>query len=417
MKKIAIIGSGISGLTCAYHLCHNNDITLFEANDYIGGHTRTVNVQTKDREIGIDTGFIVFNDRTYPRFISLMEEIGVASQPTEMSFSVRNDAINLEYNGHSLTSLFAQRSNLLRPRFVKMLAEIVRFNKDVAAQEHCDDTLTLGAFVKKGNYSEMFQYNYLIPMVSAIWSMGSESCLDFPLRFFTRFFSNHGLLDITNRPQWYTIIAGSSSYIPPLTAAFHHTIRLNSPVTQVTRSDHGVEVATHDTMETFDEVVFACHGDQALSILANPTTQEKRILGKFVFTNNHVVLHTDISHLPRRKRAWASWNYRMLEAAKERTTLTYNMNILQCLDCSTTYLVSLNQDIDDRHILGEYCYAHPVYTVESIAAQQQWHTISGCNNIHYCGAYWHNGFHEDGVRSALRVCDTIQGLDLEGENI
>ncbi|MFN2353739.1 MAG: NAD(P)/FAD-dependent oxidoreductase [Desulfopila sp.] len=414
MKKIAIIGSGISGLTCAYHLCQDNDITLFEANDYIGGHTRTVNLPTQDREIGIDTGFIVFNDRTYPHFISLMEEIGVASQPTEMSFSVRNDAINLEYNGHSLTSLFAQRSNLLRPRFVKMLAEIVRFNKDVGAHEHCDDTFTLGAFLKKGNYSEMFQYNYLIPMVSAIWSMGSESCRDFPLRFFIRFFSNHGLLDITNRPQWYTIIEGSSSYIPPLTAAFRHRIRLNSPVTQVTRRDHGVEVTTPDTMDTFDEVICACHGDQALAILANPTTQEKRLLEKFVFTTNHVVLHTDISHLPRRKRAWASWNYRMLEAAKERTTLTYNMNILQCLDCSVTYLVSLNQDIEDRHILGEYNYAHPVYTVDSIAAQQQWHTISGCDNIHYCGAYWHNGFHEDGVRSALRVCDTIRRLEQEG---
>ena len=411
MSKIAIIGSGISGLTCGYHLAKNNDVVLFEAEDYIGGHTHTVKVSKNDEDAEIDTGFIVFNDRTYPHFIDLMDAIGVHYQPTEMSFSVRNDAMNLEYNGHSLASLFAQRRNLVRPRFLKMLFDINRFNRDVVAENNADNDTTIGAYLEQNNYSQLFRENYLLPMISAIWSMGKQSCLDFPLHFFVRFFKNHGLLSLTDRPQWYTIIGGSSSYITPLTAGFNHKIRTSSPVQQVIRESSGVRVATAQYSEVFDEVIFACHGDQALAILVNPTTDEEKVLGRFSFSRNRVVLHTDTTHLPKRKRAWASWNYRMVDVAEELTTLTYNMNILQRLAKRHTYLVTLNQEIDKQHILGEYHYSHPVYAPATIKAQELWHTVSGVDNIHYCGAYWFNGFHEDGVRSAMRVCSMLEKED------
>jgi len=365
-------------------------------------------VQKEDEVADIDTGFIVFNDRTYPHFISLMSEIGVDFQPTEMSFSVRNDSINLEYNGHSVTSLFAQRSNFFRLSFLMMLADINRFNKDVCQVAETGNDVTIGAYLKTRNYSQLFRENYLLPMISAIWSMGLESCMDFPLRFFVRFFANHGLLSLTDRPQWYTIIGGSSNYIEPLTRNFHDNIRLSTPVKTVERKNGRIRVNTESQSEYFDEVIFACHGDQALTLLASPTRQETHVLKNFLFTKNHVVLHTDTSHLPKRKEAWASWNYRMLDVLQEKTTLTYNMNILQCLDLKHTYLVSLNQDINEKHILGEYFYDHPVYSPEAIAAQEQWQTISGVDNIHYCGAYWFNGFHEDGVRSGLRVCEMLE---------
>ncbi len=407
-KDIAIIGSGISGLTCAYTLAPHNNIRVFEAADYIGGHTHTVRVE-KDGEVSdIDTGFIVFNDRTYPNFIRLMGELGVRYQPTEMSFSVKNDALDLEYNGNNLNSLFAQRRNLLRPRFWSMVLEIVRFNKEVRKAASDGDTRTIGEFLEAAEYSEMFKENYLLPMISAIWSMGLKSCMAFPLQFFVRFFDNHGLLDITNRPQWYTIEGGSSSYIQPLTAGFIDRISLNSPVLGVERSDNKVHLRTAEETTVFDEVIFACHGNQALALLAQPSAEERSVLQEFQTSRNDVVLHTDISFLPRRKLGWASWNYNLVDAAQEQTTLTYNMNILQCLQKKHTYLVTLNQDIAAEHILQSFTYHHPIFTLGSIKAQQQWQSISGKNNSHFCGAYWFNGFHEDGVKSALRVCSTLE---------
>ncbi|GAB6192746.1 NAD(P)/FAD-dependent oxidoreductase [Desulfocastanea catecholica] len=407
-KDIAIIGSGISGLTCAYTLAPHNNIRVFEAADYIGGHTHTVRVE-KDGEVSdIDTGFIVFNDRTYPNFIKLMDELGVKYQPTEMSFSVKNDDIDLEYNGNNLNSLFAQRRNLLRPRFWSMVLEIVRFNKEVRKAASDGDTRTIGQFLEAAGYSEMFKENYLLPMISAIWSMGLASCMDFPLRFFVSFFDNHGLLDITNRPQWYSIKGGSSSYIKPLTAGFVGRISLNSPVLGVERSDNKVQVRTADETTVFDEVIFACHGNQALALLDRPSAEERSVLQEFQTSRNDVVLHTDISFLPRRKLGWASWNYNLVDAAQEQTTLTYNMNILQRLQKRHTYLVTLNQEIATEHILRRFTYHHPIFTLGSIKAQQQWQDISGKNNSHFCGAYWFNGFHEDGVKSALRVCSTLE---------
>ena len=407
-KKIAIIGSGISGLTCGYYLADHHDLTIFEAADYVGGHTHTVDVDHNGEKARIDTGFIVFNDRTYPNFQKLLAKIGVAFQETEMSFSVRNDALGLEYNGGSLNGLFAQKSNILSPRFWKMLAEIVRFNRSVKSELEKNEHLTMGEYLTAANYSPTFTENYLLPMISAIWSMGLESCREFPLRFFVDFFDNHGLLDLVNRPQWFTIIGGSSSYIGPLTAGFQEHIRLNTPVVKVHRVEQGVEIVTADTTEMFDEVIFACHGDQALALIESPTIAEQQILGNFTCTENDVVLHTDTSLLPRSRSGWASWNYRIVDSERELTTLTYNMNILQRLNSPTTYLVSLNQTIPESHVLARFNYRHPVFSLDTIRAQSQWQNISGVDRLHFCGAYWYNGFHEDGVKSALRVCQTLE---------
>jgi predicted NAD/FAD-binding protein len=408
-KKIAVIGSGISGLSCAYRLKKSgHNPTVYEAADYIGGHTHTVETEFGGERASIDTGFIVFNDRTYPNFIALLDEIGVNYQPTEMSFSVRNDQVGLEYNGTDINGLFAQRSNLVRPRFYRLLKDIMHFNKAMKSGSETNPEATIGSFLERADYSPWFTDNYLLPMISAIWSMGTEDCRDFPLGFFTRFFDNHGLLDLVNRPQWYTIIGGSSSYIAPLTAAFREDIMLNTAVQRVERSADGVIVHSTAGSDRFDQVVLACHGDQALALLENPHEDERRVLANFSFSSNRVVLHTDQSHLPRRRRAWASWNYRVTDAGAELSTLTYNMNILQRLDKKHTYLVTLNQDIDPGCVISEFNYSHPVYSSAMIEAQKQWHQISGVDRIHFCGAYWYNGFHEDGVKSGLRVSEMLE---------
>lgn len=407
-KNVAIVGTGIAGLTTAFYLKKaGHRIKLFESADYIGGHTHTVDTEYDGEQARIDTGFIVFNDRTYPNFIALLDEIGVDYQPTEMSFSVRNDRQNLEYNGTDINGLFAQRSNLLRPKFYRLLKDIMHFNKAVRTSSESDEHTTIGEFLDQARYSAWFSDNYLLPMIAAIWSMGADDCRDFPLKFFVKFFSNHGLLDLVNRPQWYTIKGGSSSYIAPLTAGFRGDIMLTTPVHGIERTEDGVLVNSSEGVESFDEVVLACHGDQALSMVKEPTDNERNILSNFEFSSNRVVLHADQSHLPRRHKAWASWNYQVTEAGAERSTLTYNMNILQRLDNKHTYLVTLNQDIEPARTIREFTYSHPVYTVPMIEAQKQWQEISGVDRIHYCGAYWFNGFHEDGVKSGLRVAKML----------
>lgn len=409
MKKIAIIGSGISGLTCGYRLNKNHDITLFEKNNYIGGHTHTVEIDNQGEQARIDTGFIVFNDRTYPNFISMMKEIGVSFEPTEMSFSVRNDFLGLEYNGNSIDTLFAQRHNLVKLQFWKMLVDIVHFNQAVKHTARSGNSITIGQYLEQANYSKIFEENYLLPMISAIWSMGLTECKDFPIQFFTKFFENHGLLDLVNRPQWYTIEGGSSSYIEPLTASFKDKIQVDSPVISVKRQKDGVRVSTSFSSELFDEVIFACHADQALRLLDNPTSLELETLSKFKFTNNRVVLHTDSSLLPITRKAWASWNYK-IDGEGDLPTLTYNMNILQRLQKKKTYLVTLNQHVDDNYILEEFNYSHPVYSLDGLDAQKNWNRVSGFDKIHYCGAYWLNGFHEDGVTTGIRVAEQLEEL-------
>ena len=407
-QRIAIVGSGISGLTSAYLLSRQHDITLYEANDYIGGHTHTVTVTAGEQPYNIDTGFIVCNDRNYPNFLNFMEKLDVKLQPTEMSFSVRNDAENLEYNGHNLNTLFAQRRNLLRPRFIKLVREILRFNEAAkAALEACNvKDETLEDFINHHGFNESLVNNYLLPMVAAIWSCSINQAGAFPLQFFLRFFMNHGLLDIKNRPQWYVLRGGSHAYIQPMTRTFRDRIQLNSPVESITRFEKHVEVVTRGKTETFDQVVLACHSNQALAMLSEPSADEQRILGTMAYQANDVILHTDTNLLPKRGRAWASWNFLAGSSADDQPPLvSYCMNILQGIDSKENFIVSLNarDKIDPQKILGEYCYDHPVYSTESIAAQQQRESICGKNRTHYCGAYWYNGFHEDGVKSALDV--------------
>ncbi|AMQ86997.1 NAD(P)/FAD-dependent oxidoreductase [Pseudomonas sp. 22105] len=406
--KIAIVGSGIAGLTCAYLLARRHDITVFEADARIGGHTHTVPVTVDGREYAVDTGFIVFNDWTYPNFIRLLGQLGVTFKPTEMSFSVNDPDTGLEYNGNNLNSLFAQRSNLLSPGFWGMLRDILRFNKearrDLAEQRITADT-TLDDYLKAGAYGERFILHYIVPMGAAIWSMPMAEMLNFPLQFFVRFFENHGLLSVSNRPQWQVIEGGSSAYIAPLTASFKERIRLNCPVGRIDRDAHGVVIHSPAGIERFDKVVLACHSDQALRLLGSPDDKEREILGALPYADNEVLLHTDTRLLPTRKRAWASWNYRLGGAGHTRAAVTYDMNILQGIQSDTTFCVSLNQSagITPSKVLARFTYAHPQFSLAAVAAQQRWAEIDGAQHTHYCGAYWANGFHEDGVVSALRV--------------
>lgn len=415
-KKIAIIGSGISGLTCGHLLHKKHDLTLYEANDYIGGHTATKDVEVQGRLYAIDTGFIVFNDWTYPNFIKLMNKIAVQSQATEMSFSVKNLSQNLEYNGNTLNSLFAQRRNLIRPRFWRIVRDILKFNKicKKAAQQKTDfGKQTLNEFLMQQQFSEDFSYNYILPMCAAIWSTSLEDIKAFPFTFFLRFFNNHGLLNITDRPQWRTIVGGSREYIKPLIAGFEDKIKLKCPVKSVEDRDNKKLVILEDGSESlFDEVIFACHSDQALAIIATPTAPQNDILGAMHYARNQVILHTDASVLPTRKLAWASWNYLIKGYEGEfqaPAVLTYNMNILQNIQSETTFCVTLNNTIDiaPEKVLGTYHYSHPQFTNQTIEAQSRWAEISGKQGIHFCGAYWYNGFHEDGVRSALDVCNAF----------
>ncbi|WP_417356701.1 NAD(P)/FAD-dependent oxidoreductase [Gallaecimonas pentaromativorans] len=406
MKRIAVVGSGIAGMTAAYYLSRQHQVSLFEAGTRLGGHTHTVDVAVDGEKSAIDTGFIVFNDRTYPNFRRLLAELGVAYQPTEMSFSVRNDGANLEYNGHSLRTLFAQKRNLLRPAFWRLIRDILRFNKAAKLEAAKSGSQTLGDFLAEGQFGPLFIDNYLLPMGAAIWSMGLDEMRDFPLGFFARFFENHGLLDVANRPQWFTIEGGSRQYIAPLTAPFKDNIHLATPINRIERLGGQVRLISDGKDWLFDEVVLACHADQALAMLAAPSAAENQVLGALGFNDNDVVLHLDTGHLPKRQAAWASWNYRM-GRSRQKAVLTYQMNILQCLDKRHQYLVTLNDEVDEAKVLGRYRYSHPVYTLAAIEAQQQWRDISGIDGVHYCGAYWFNGFHEDGVNSALRVCSAL----------
>ena len=413
--KIAIIGTGISGLSCGYYLQDKHDITVFEANDYVGGHTATVDVELDGEIYPVDTGFIVYNDRTYPNFIKLMKELGVKTTPTEMSFSVRNDANGLEYNGHTVMTLFAQKRNWLNPRFYHFIYEILRFNK-LAKQEANAAEIelqTLGQFLNYHGFSHYFCENYILPMGAAIWSSSLADMRAFPLTFFLRFFLNHGLLDISNRPKWNVIHGGSRSYIDPLTKGFKSKIRTSSPVEKVKRVPGGVEVTSLGKTEWFEQVIFACHSDQALAMLEDPSEAEQQVLSQLGYQANEVILHTDTNLLPKRKAAWASWNY-WLRGEKGQDarlpSLTYNMNILQHIKAPETFCVSLNssEHINPDKILRSFVYDHPVFTKESIIAQQRKSEISGVNNTWFCGAYWHNGFHEDGVKSAIDVTENIE---------
>ena len=407
--KIAIIGSGISGLTSAYLLNRNHDITVFEANDYIGGHTHTHNIKIKDKEYAVDTGFIVYNERTYPNFIKLLDTLGVERQLSTMGFSVKSASEDYEYAGESLNSLFAKRSNIFRLGFLRMLYEMYRFGKKSDSTGlGLDVSITLGTYLRSENYSNEFINYFIIPMGAAIWSTPANKVLNMPAYFFIKFFYNHGMLEIINRPKWWVIKDGSSAYIKKIIKGFESKINLSSPIRTVSRLDNGIEIETANSKKPliFDAVVFATHSDQALGMLKDPTEKEKDILSSIPYQKNEVLLHTDSSVLPKRKLAWASWNYQLDSNPESPVVLTYNMNILQSLDCDETFCVTLNdhQSVDKSKVLKKITYHHPLFTVKGIEAQKRKLEISGVNNTYYCGAYWHNGFHEDGVASAIEVC-------------
>ncbi|CAH9065248.1 hypothetical protein PSECIP111951_03589 [Pseudoalteromonas holothuriae] len=413
MKRIAIIGSGISGMTAAYLLSDKYQVTVFEKNDYIGGHTATVDVELDGQQYALDTGFIVFNDRTYPKFEKLLAKLGINRQPTQMSFSVKNAQTGFEYNGHTLTTLFAQKRNLLRPKFWRLLYDIVRFNKMCKAMydsqdfSHCK---TLGELLSQHHFNDFFKLHYILPMGAAIWSTSIKEMAQFEVEFFIKFFYNHGLLDITNRPQWYVIPGGSREYISPLIEKFKDNIKLNADISKVVRDDKSVKVVMRSGENLdFDKVVFACHSDQALALLDSPSEDELSVLGAIAYTANSVILHTDQSILPKRPAAWASWNYLLDKNTDKAAVVTYQMNILQSLRSPKPFCVTLNHDegIDESQILRRFTYHHPVFNRNSIAAQKRKPLLDGKHHSYFCGAYWFNGFHEDGVRSAVDVAKQL----------
>jgi predicted NAD/FAD-binding protein len=416
--KIAIIGTGIAGNVVAYKLRQEHDITVFESGAYVGGHTNTVDVYENGRKLAVDTGFIVFNDRTYPNFIQLLDEIGQDSQPSEMSFSVQAEDGRLEYSGSSLNALFAQRRNIVRPPFYRMIRDILRFNQAALPETaRLDDSTTLGNYLAEHGYSHEFVDHYLVPMAAAIWSAEPVSVLDMPVKFLLQFFANHGLLQISDRPVWHVIKGGSRQYVNKLVAQHRDRIRLNSPVQTVRRVDDRVELRTAaGGREVFDSVFVACHGDQALSLLVDATPDEREVLGAIRYQQNEAILHVDDSLMPKRRRAWAAWNYHIPQDSTRHVAVTYNMNILQGLDAENQYLVTLNNDqyIDPGKIIRRVQYEHPVYSRESVAAQQQQAHINR-DRTFFCGAYWRNGFHEDGVVSALSALGHFEGRRSHGK--
>ena len=412
--NIAIIGSGIAGLTCAWRLAGHHQVTLFEAGATPGGHTATVDVATPQGTWAIDTGFIVYNDRTYPRFMGLLSELGISGQKTQMSFSVHNPETGLEYNGHTLTSLFAQRRNLVNPTFWRLLGEIIRFNRlaKQALDGEVDPNATLQTFLDQHGFTPFFARHYILPMGAAIWSSSLQEMKRFPLPLFLRFFQNHGLLDITHRPQWYVVPGGSREYIRAMLDKLGDrlTLHLNSPVQRVSRHEDGVTLQLENGSHTFDQVIFACHSGSALAILDDPTSAEREVLGDIGWQRNEVVLHSDPRWLPMRPRAWASWNYRLSAQEQASACVTYNMNILQGLPAgSPLFCVTLNPDaaVDERFVLQRFVYEHPLFNPQSWRAQARRDEINGHRRSWFCGAYWYNGFHEDGVRSALDVVNAI----------
>ena len=411
--NIAVIGSGISGLTTAYLLSRKHNITLFEKNDYIGGHTHTHSIKEEGTIYNVDSGFIVYNENTYPNFIKLLDSLNVKRQHSSMGFSVKSYNKDFEYSGNSLSAVFSKKSNLLNPYFLNMLRSIIRFNKNsVKDLETMNESTLLIDYLKTKNYSDYFINYYIIPMAASIWSTSPNFILEMPAIFFIRFFDNHGLLKITNRPQWWVIKNGSKQYVKKILDDFNGTIHLNTTINELKRESNKVYIKINNDTKIFDAVVLATHSDQSLSIIKDLSDNEKNVLGKIKYQKNTALIHTDTSILPKRKKAWSSWIY-LLDKNDNIVILTYNMNILQSLKSKKTYCVTLNNTdmINENKIIKKITYHHPLFTKESVYAQSQKNLICGVNNTYFCGAYWGNGFHEDGVNSALDVCKKF-GIDL-----
>ena len=417
--RIAVVGSGIAGLTVAHRLHPHHDITLFESRDRIGGHTHTVRVTRGGRQFDVDTGFIVCNDLNYPNFLALLEEIGATTRKSEMSFAVRDERSGLEYCGSSWNGIFAQRRNLVRPRFLKMLLDIARFNREGTAwrRDHADEPdadaqMTISDFVRDRGYGAAFRDHYLSPMGGAIWSCGHATFLEFPLRFVLDFMANHRMLQVEGRPTWRTVVGGSSAYVTRLTKPFRDRIRLATPVRRIMRGADGVRLETETSApEHFDEVVVATHADQALRLLGDPGPVETEVLSAFPYRMNDVLLHDDVRVLPRRRSVWSSWNAWVPLTQDSNIRVTYNMNILQGLQSDPPFLVSLNDDdrVNPSRILRRLKYAHPMFGPTRDRMQMRHPELIRANRTSYCGAYWGYGFHEDGVVSGIRVAEAFGG--------
>jgi predicted NAD/FAD-binding protein len=410
--RIAIIGAGISGLTVAHLLDPVHEVTMFEAAGYAGGHTHTVRVDTPHQTHDVDTGFIVFNDHNYPRFERLLRRLGVQSQPSTMSFSVSDGSGDFEYSGASPNGLYAKRAHLVTPWFQRMIIDLARFNRTARAlvrdapPGQDEPRISLGDWLERQRFSRPFIERLIVPQASAVWSADPAQMWTFPARFLAEFFDNHGMLGIRDRPQWRTVRGGSARYVEALTGRLRGRVRLNTSVRSITRADDHVLISPRGgDPERFDEVVLATHSDQALALLSDAANIERELLGAFAYQENEAVLHSDPAMLPRRRRAWASWNYHLLPSPTGRTTVTYHMNRLQSLQAERELCVTLNRTdaIDPARIIRRIAYAHPVYTPAGVSAQARVAEISGRNRTHFCGAYWGWGFHEDGVVSAERV--------------
>ncbi len=407
--RIAIVGAGVSGLTTAYLLHREHEIAVFEANPYAGGHANTVRVDTPYETHHVDTGFVVFNDRNYPNFERLLEHLSVVWQPSTMSFSVSDGNGDFEYNGASANGLFAKRAHLVTPWFHRMLADLLRFNR--AAREllgGSSDGLSLGDWLEQHAFSKAFVERLIVPQAAAVWSADPRQMWSFPARFLAEFFDNHGMLGLRDRPRWRTVAGGSARYVQALVAPWQSQLRLGAAVQSIERHDDHVLVRPRaGEPQRFDHVVLATHSDQALALLADASDREHEILGALPYRHNEAVLHTDASLLPRRRRAWASWNYHLLEQPRERPTVTYHMNRLQSLRAEREICVTLNRTeaIDPASTIRTIPYAHPVFTAAGVRAQRRHAEISGLRRTHFCGAYWGWGFHEDGVASALAVAE------------
>ncbi len=409
--KLAVIGAGISGLTAAWLLAGEHDVTVFEAENYAGGHTHTLDVHAGGRTWPVDTGFIVFNELNYPHFVELLDRLKVASKPSTMCFSVRCESTGLEYRPSNLDTLFAQRRNLLRPGFWRMIRDIFRFRREsVELLDGDDDALTLGEYLDRRGYSRAFVDKFLVPMGAAIWSAEPKGFRQFPARLFAEFFDNHGFLKVKGQPQWRVVRGGSRTYVREMLRPLGGGVRLSCPVRSVRRVDGSVEVRLEgQDPQRFDQAIIAAHSDQALAMLDDPSPAERDVLGAIAYQSNDVCLHTDTSLLPRRRKVWASWNYHIPAEPTERVAVTYDMNILQGLDAPVEFCVTLNRTgaIAADTVRARMTYAHPVYTPSARAAQKRWNEISGVDRIHYAGAYWGYGFHEDGVNSGLAVARAL----------
>lgn len=409
--RIAIVGAGIAGLVAAHRLHPEHDVTVYEASHHVGGHTNTVRVDLADETHWVDTGFIVHNDRNYPRFESLLGELGVATQPSRMSFSVSDGHGGFEYSG-TPRGVFAQRSHLTSRRFLRMLADLRRFNSEARSllAGPPDRGPSLRELLGRGGYSEWFVERLIVPQAAAVWSADPQQMWSFPAAFLAHFFHNHGMLGFTDRPRWRTVTGGSRRYVEEITRPLTGRIRTSAPVRAVTRGAGSVEVAAEGCQtERFEEVVIAAHSDQALAILTDASPRERELLGAIPYRHNEAVLHTDASIMPRRRAAWASWNYHLTPRPAAGAQLTYWMNNLQSLRTRTNFFVTLNRSdqIEPAKVIRRISYAHPVFTPEGAAAQRRHAEISGVNRTHYCGAYWRWGFHEDGVVSALRALERV----------